>query len=732
MKKFDFKNCIAFTLAEMTLVLLITSIIAAAATPMITSSISGANGDKNADLAATYDTPWKSATFYNGGGIYNAPARRTSIISIGHKTGAAAGNYNYASLLVHQFSTNNFAKAPQIKIVPRNASSPTASYTNIAMDEFQNVAVTYGTSFQAARNSNSNTFMGLSNVFMGSYINPTLPGFNYKSSVFMGYGIDVLYAQYAINIGSNIYANNALKQTIFMGSNIIPRNNTTISDSIVMGDYAGYATQGDNNIIMGTYAGYASQTVRNIMIGSNAGYNFAQKSNLGVLTNDNIMIGDNAGFTSDFPNRPTSVGYGYNTYIGLYAGALIGTHDAGKTSPARIYRRNVMIGSYAGTYDFRTYSNLAQDDNIYIGNYAGYTKAYPSCNKIPITRRICIGYQACYNENVKFNDNNTISNDFSMIGNDSIYIGYSAGKEVSDVGNNIAIGNYAGSNTFSVYTSKDMISIGEYAGWTAHSMYSIFIGHNSGNGTKSISEAVGEYYFPQAIRLASLGIGNNTCKGISFGGKTCLGSGTHDTSIAYMDNSEGVGRTVWSKDSNGAQMMIGFVEQGIKNQSIIFYSNFLYRGGTAANGALEVPDSTSNYKFSDKRLKKDIVLSKHSLNDIRKINIRDFNYKNDPTKTKVTGIIAQEYKKVFPYDVTVEPTTKKLSAASDWLIYSLVNAVKDLDKEIIAVQNDVKAYIKDFMGLKSKIAKLEKQAEKIKAENIEMRNHLAKINAKLK
>ena len=58
-------------------------------------------------------------------------------------------------------------------------------------------------------------------------------------------------------------------------------------------------------------------------------------------------------------------------------------------------------------------------------------------------------------------------------------------------------------------------------------------------------------------------------------------------------------------------------------------------------------------------------------------------------------------------------------------------AFKDVDKEVQSLQNDMKQYVADYMGLKTKLTRLEQQAKQIEQENAQMKAHLARINAKL-
>lgn len=744
MKKSKFKNCIAFTLAEMTLVLLITSIIAAASTPMITSAISGANSEKGSDLGATFDTPWKTASSYNGGGIYNSPRYTYSIVTVGNGPRSNADRTIPASLIVHQNSTSALESAPQIKIAPNTADS----YANIAMDAFQSVGITTGTSLTLPSFAN----VKQAGVFLGSFIKPmSYHANNIISSTFIGHNINSAITHYSVLAGSNIRSDVNIS-SLFMGNQILSNNHKGTFDSIIVGYYAGYASYGSYNVIMGSYAAYAAEASQNIMVGNYAGYNFADSNGNSMVSANNIIMGNYAGYTTKLSSAPGSSGYAFNTYIGKYAGAFLGSTSGGSKTDhpntARVFMRNVAIGNYAGLHDFGTAPVLALADSIYIGDYAGYTKTYNLSGAVNKYRRICIGAHACHNEQVDLAPNVTgeSKNDWqprSRLGDDSIYIGSYAGKESGDIGLNIAIGTEAGASTYSrSFYSKYAISIGSRAGYGSNSLYSIFIGHEAGLNSKN-NETFSLYYdYPN--KLANVGIGRYTCQNITFGGKWCLGGGTltdtlyYTTPTARGENPANPHPSykVWSTDDFGQQMVIGFVNKGIYKQNIVFYASKIIKGGWNSQNLnseeIMVPAGTSNYKLSDRRYKKDIVPTTRSIKDIRKINIYDFNYKNDADKKTHTGIIAQEYKKIFPYDVSVEPTTKKLSAASDWLMYTLIVAVKDLDKEIISLQNDVKTYIKGFMGLKAKVDKLEKQAEKIKAENIEMKNHLAKINAKLK
>ena len=142
---------------------------------------------------------------------------------------------------------------------------------------------------------------------------------------------------------------------------------------------------------------------------------------------------------------------------------------------------------------------------------------------------------------------------------------------------------------------------------------------------------------------------------------------------------------------------------------------------TSGNGTITI--------LSDKRFKKNIVPLKNSLEVIRESNFVEFQY-NDlsgvVSKKKYYGVLAQEMQKVLPSTVTKggrrvnlidkKSTTDFLMFNPNDLIYSGLNAIKELDKE--------------NQDLKDRVAELEAEVEKNKT--LEERvNELEKILARL-
>lgn len=685
MKKKSVKNYIAFTLMEMTLVLLITSVIAAATTPIITSAVSDSAAKGGKDTNDYLANPWKVSNLYNGGGIYSVPINNTSFIGINVKPGAYAATYQYPSLLVNSYATTNIFRSPQIVIESNNAISSinpnNATALKIGMDEYENILMVYGNSFDSINNSSASTDIGYRSIYIGSRIQDSVPVAQLKTanSVLVGYNVGAYSASYAVNIGANISRRLKEQDVVNIGSDLYASHATYSSmENVIIGTKTNAYGMGRYNVMLGNYAGSYSNAIRNVIIGSYAGNSMSADY---YKNYDNIIIGYYS------LNRPSnnSNSFKNNVVIGKYASSRLTDFSSD------YFYNSITIGSYAGAYKNLSGGVGTLFDSILIGDYAGmYSFDSAKNDAIHKPKAIMIGNYAGYNSS-----SNTGKN---------IFIGKSAGQN-SKSGESIYIGNYAGMNTTaSANSNYSNIAIGYYAGYASDGFYNIYIGSYAGYSAK------GNY---------NVGIGVKACSNLSSSAskKWCLGYGTISSDLSK----NGTSTNIWSKSNGNAQMVIGFTDVAVGSQNVVLYANKVYRW-----------NATTMDKVSDRRFKTNIVPSKHSIKDIRKINIYEYNFKADKNKSPKIGVIAQEYKKVFPNDVVRDSATKKLALSVDWMIYTMVNAVKDVDKELKYLQNSIKVYINDFSDLKTRIVNLEKQAQQIKAENEEIKSHLARVNKQLR
>lgn len=713
MKKFKQKNCIAFTLMEMTLVLLITSIIAAASTPIVTSAVSDyADQNYKATGGEAQDVPWRVSSGYDGGGIYNSKKEITSPVGMNVKFGSNASNYGYPTLAIESLGQYNLFNAPQIAMI----NAATTGYSTIGMDEFENVAMVNGAnSFISSKSSSSkNTYIGEKSVFLGADIQTTAPyastaldDMYYDNSVLVGQYINTRMTENGIYMGYGITRGVNERNVIAIGNNLNSEEvySATYQGNIQIGNYGNQAKIA-NCIAIGNYAAYSSGFKHDIAIGHFAGMNSAHYASLIYTVGDsgNISLGQYAGAIKIKASNNSYVLRGaYNTIsIGGYAGYF-------DTASHQTPNSNINVGDFAGfsalTLDGGNYQNIS------IGYYAGARPLINNSSTL-VKNDVILGYYAGYN--APYNYGNVIIGPY--VGNEvktynSVIIG-SGYKEQEDDQTGFALGH--GNSDI----SYGALILGTGAGAYSNATYgNVNIGYYAGNISSRFSKLYG-----------NVAIGPNTCRAVSGQNKWCLGWGSEVVwhGIPLVNNT-----TVWDHTSNTPQMFIGYAGTSPLNYdssdwdqtAITLYASNVFR-----------PSMTSfdTLRWSDKRLKTNISRVVGSLDKIRKVNIYDYTLKKDEHHTPRIGVLAQEFKKIFPTEVKQEPNSKMYAVGVDSLIYTMLDAIKDLDINIQNLQKYFEAYVNDFMGLKSKVAKLEAQSKKLKTENAEMKSRLAKINAKLK
>ncbi|NML69046.1 hypothetical protein HHL23_04470 [Chryseobacterium sp. RP-3-3] len=119
----------------------------------------------------------------------------------------------------------------------------------------------------------------------------------------------------------------------------------------------------------------------------------------------------------------------------------------------------------------------------------------------------------------------------------------------------------------------------------------------------------------------------------------------------------------------------------------------------SVNGSADKPGGGSWGTFSDRRVKKDIADFNDGLNVISKLKTVTYKYNEksgyEDLNKEYVGFIAQDVEKVAPYMVKVIDDTKKSGLADkreldeSALTKILVNAVKELQAEIIALKKEV-------------------------------------------
>lgn len=662
MNRFFKEKFIAFTLAEMMVILAIFSTIAAATLPVVTAR-RALDTSEMATGGSTID-PWTYSSTYNGISYSAAESALagTAAVMVGGQVAADAYSLGYPQLIVrdvHDLKGYNFGN--HIVFLKRNSNGNTYlggsimmgnrgegsiaigsnAMTDVAgnnVDKSRSVAIgsysMYGRSSSGAHYLNS-VAIGYANIYSSVSADNTV-AIGYKNcagndgrdfSICIGNTSGGYFGSSSVAIGKNVGSNGGYRQnsTVAIGTSSLKFSNQYTGDyHVVLGYYAGHNIKGPHTVTIGYGAAGATngEGQASVAIGTRA---FAQAPYA-------VVIGRNATVKTNNVSCNESL-YGA-TVIGDYAGYNFEYRNA-----------PTLIGSYAGGTPVGASIAVNLAGTLYVG------MSYP----------VMIGYRAGANEG----------------GGPSPYLADVAiGTNAGLVGQGREIYNYG--STF----------IGNYAGYVSKAKRSVCIGNYtcaSDSSESVVRIAPYGYYY---VNSKALG------EHISFIGKpTMIENFDSTTKEKFLGNSY-------------YNMLItpAVVGSDLSTSSILFYADTVYaRTNTFTS-------------FSDKRLKENIRLAKYGLSDIRKINIYEYNLKGNNIKKRQIGVIAQELKEIIPEGVKQLPSGY-YTVNADWLIFPMVNAIKELDKTIVSLKSDLMRYFKEYVVLVSKVNTLEKEVKTLEREN---------------
>ncbi len=113
---------------------------------------------------------------------------------------------------------------------------------------------------------------------------------------------------------------------------------------------------------------------------------------------------------------------------------------------------------------------------------------------------------------------------------------------------------------------------------------------------------------------------------------------------------------------------------------------------------------------SDRRLKNVGNISKAGLEKIRQLKVFNYTFKKDPDKRPHVGVIAQDLQKIFPNAVT-KGEDGFLEIRWDDMFYALINAVKENDSRITALEKENIELKKQNMEFQKRLTELEKKVK---------------------
>jgi hypothetical protein len=366
----------------------------------------------------------------------------------------------------------------------------------------------------------------------------------------------------------------------------------------------------------------------------------------------NTAVGVSALFSNTTGDEITAVGYEalganttgqYNSGFGLYALRANTTGGYNTAVGNSSLRLNTTGGSNTVVGYQSLFSNTTASNNTAVGYQAGYSNTTGTIN--------AFGAYTLYS--------NTTGTRNTAIGQSSLF-------NNSTGSNNIAIGSLDGNNLAPLVTNttgSQNIALGNGAlALNTNASNNTAIGHQAG-----ISITTGD-----------------TVTALGKGSASTLTTGYAGTYLGAASTASG---------TNALYEMVicagnGAIGKGNSTGFISPNSGGVYQGNNSATWSIT----------SDARLKKNIVDNTIGLSAINAIQVRNFEYR---TKDEVTdlpqssainiagvqlGAIAQELKEILPDCVKTE-STGVMSVNAENLTWYLINAVKELNAKITALEN---------------------------------------------
>ena len=697
----------AFTLAEMMVVMLIMSIVLAAMAPVMTTKNKVDNS-----------SPWKYSPNNSSDAYFGQGASMRAMI--GQLNGEDTDNgkliiNNLGSSFSHILFKNGntilgdlYMSGNNLILGQRNGSSTSLGQNNINIgpNNWPSTDITGQSNIIIGDNAMTHLSTGSNNIGLGTTLTALTTG---TGNVTIGDNSLISVTTGDGNIGLGNEANAAIttaSKTIAIGTNSVASSigAIAIGSNLTSSEAHGAALDAAQARVMNSIA-----------IGNNA----TSGANSGGGQNS-IAIGNQAKANSTSDSGTSGIAIGAYSNAGDHSVALgtsaLKSNTTGSDNIAvgtSALKSNTTGSGNTAIGENTLYSNTRGDDNIAIGRNALYQSDTGGGN-------IAIGYQAMYYQN-DINTGNTAVGYQAMVGTNSASnyhntaIGYRAlsraGNSAENAGHNTAVGSSALENNVTGY------------GNTA-------IGSDALNTVRQ-----GDF---------NTGLGYYACANVTGSNKTCIGASSGPSYSAALG--QGTEKTIFLGDADttvyipgnlvvGKRAFIGasLGDSGTK-RNCLFYNTergwhgvYGYKGsGDRDSWGFNMDDmingrmwndfrlgfTLKNY-ISDRRLKYVGTNNNDGLDKIKQLKVFNYVYKKDTTKTPHVGVIAQDLQKVFPNAVK-KGTDGFLTIRMEDMFYAVINAIKELDAKITALQKEnqelkqlVKQVQEDNKRLDQRLQKLE-------------------------
>lgn len=599
---------------------------------------------------------------------------------------------------VNTMTKDDDSKSSYAKVVVAASKSVNAGGGRHVQNQFQ---FRYGNS--AAGTLLGNLFAGNNNLLLGGKYD--------KLSVLANPNGNTAYGYNALSALTNGDYNTAV------GVNAL----SSISSgeaNVAVGNNAGATLHGNNNTILGTNAGSSLgvNSEGNTIIGSNAGQkvNGNRNTSIGDLSlfqavgSGNTAVGSNA--LHDLTSGGQNVAVGSNSMSKLTTGSY---------NTAIGY--NSCLSLTSGSYKTCIGTNSGSPKNI-TGLKQPYTALFENdtervfIGSIPVDTGVGTGSVASVLEvhNVK-NGVNTKSAPMPNVGNESVIIN----------GNLIVRGqSYLETAIFRPDTLPYFDKANKGLVWfhtdTASPGIVAFMGYDG---------MLRDQRSYQTCRKCSRGRHayndirtNCICTAVVNGGLTTTYAGGSNLPVSrsydwtsQTNNYNGTKNGTCDADCDNCNNKASYTDRSTGATVYLERrprSSYEHNGTDLPLAHMKDVESCCPDLVSDIRLKNVGDRFTGGLAEIKKLNVYNYTFKNDPNKLPQVGVIAQDLKMVFPNAVT-KGEDGYYKIRWDEMLYSAINAVKELNTKVVNIAKRIESDRNRVANLKKDNAELNAQLDKL-------------------
>jgi hypothetical protein len=193
-----------------------------------------------------------------------------------------------------------------------------------------------------------------------------------------------------------------------------------------------------------------------------------------------------------------------------------------------------------------------------------------------------------------------------------------------------------------------------------------------------------------------------------------VGFGTLTPGYQLQVTAQLAGYAAYIQNTNGTETSHGLIIQAGSTTTIgANLVVFTKPGGTTLGAITQSNVGYVTYtSASDRRLKNNILNTHFGISDLMKIQVRDYVYKADASKTQVTGFIAQELYEVFPNAVSKPAKAEEMWSVDYGKVTPLLaKAIQDQQQTIETQKLSIEALQKANEAQQKQINELKKMVE---------------------